>query len=1191
MQTSSPLHPRARKRIRRRRRLIGLWILMVVVLGLGLNFYLAFQPRQIRLRVERALQEMLRGKIQLADTVEVLWGRGIRLYHLQISSPGAAPGEAALPVFQVERLLVKPRIGKLMLGKFEFDEVVLESPVLYLDQDRDQPWSFERILAPGILTALQEGRALSGGADRVRWQDEMARLPRIRILDGALYLRSVEFPSGPPQEASPPQEAGSPAVRRLDLLEISASLQRAAGGELLLSAAARTPFLHQLEVKGGWKPGTGVLNVQLKLAHLELSAQPWRLIPGVGSKIPAFEGRGFLDVEGGLKFTFADPAAASSPPPPGRPGAGLGLGGALQALSYHFSGQLYQGALYGFSAPAAVPAPAGEGPEGAGRSGRRLALLPKLPFPLERLQGDFLIEDGTLHLKSVDGVLGNGPVQLSGTVAAAPGWDRLLGVKFEVKADSVPVDARLRTVLPEELAAYLDSLQLEGTVGLEMKVEGKSFPARLEDLSARVVLSKGSCHPQPFPFGFSGLAGEVTLQGGKLTVTRPLTGRHGQTTLQLTGWKELGGGGGFEAEALLENLMLDESLRNALPAEGAVYWDEFRPSGLISLAVLARKKSSELEAGAGEGKKLTAPEVVVTATGKHVSILYERFPYAVEGITGKFIFDQHRKRITLTDLHGFHLQQEITGKGAFELDDSGKFLVELHCNSLGVDEDILSALSAESRRLLEDFRFQGRVETDVKVYAVSKASGVAVEANLQILEAEIAYALFPYPLRLAGGRIKAIGEDTFIFEGVKTAPGGFPQATFNGGIGTTGGGRIFEFNLTVSDLTVDGRLQRALPEDLRRFVENLGLEGTFQGELQGTFTYDLDQPSRNRVIYRASRVKARDAGVNFGIKMRGMEAEGEFVGGKNIRGNHYFDGMVHVASAWFNRIHLQDADILYTLGREHPAIQKAREQLQTPSGSRPPAGPQAIMGPGEYRPSARLLARLAPDKIADTFQLEVRASRLYGGKVQGFLYIDVGDRHDLAGEFVAGGIQVAQAAPDVFRVQGSDVTGEARGQVSFHGKTGDLRSLSGQGEGIIEKARLMDLPLFVGVVSLLFLQPSSRPHFREVETHYEIHDGKFWAGSAGIAIRGDAVNLNGGGTLDFEGNLDLALTPYFLNLRIPLVDTVVDLVKKTLLQVWVDGKLEEPRARLVTGAGLIRVPIDTKPAEGQRVFPSELKPK
>jgi hypothetical protein len=248
--------------------------------------------------------------------------------------------------------------------------------------------------------------------------------------------------------------------------------------------------------------------------------------------------------------------------------------------------------------------------------------------------------------------------------------------------------------------------------------------------------------------------------------------------------------------------------------------------------------------------------------------------------------------------------------------------------------------------------------------------------------------------------------------------------------------------------------------------------------------------------------------------------------------------------------------------------------------------------PVEFRPGARLVSRLVPEKVGDTFQMQVSSGDLYGGNVQGFLYIDVGDRHDLGGEFIAAGIQVARAAPDVFRVPGNDLTGEARGRVSFHGKTGDGHSIIGAGEGFIEKARLMNLPLFVGIVGLLFLQPSSRPHFREVETRYDIRDGKFWAaGAQGIAIRGDSVNLSGGGTLDFEGKLDLSLTPYFINLSIPVVDTILDLVKKTLLQVWVDGKLEEPRARLVTGAGLIRVPLDTRPAEGKRPYPDELKPK
>ena len=160
------------------------------------------------------------------------------------------------------------------------------------------------------------------------------------------------------------------------------------------------------------------------------------------------------------------------------------------------------------------------------------------------------------------------------------------------------------------------------------------------------------------------------------------------------------------------------------------------------------------------------------------------------------------------------------------------------------------------------------------------------------------------------------------------------------------------------------------------------------------------------------------------------------------------------------------------------------------------------------------------------------------------------------------------------QAEGKDLAGLARGVIAFDGVTGDVRSLSGAGEGHIEEAKLVDLPLFVSLIGLLFLKPSANPHFNKVAIRFEISGGKFRSpGPDGIKISGDTVHLLGSGDLDFEGNLDISLTPHFLSFRIPILDHIFDLLKKTFVRIAVKGKLEKPNVRLVSGAGLLRIPI------------------
>jgi hypothetical protein len=76
--------------------------------------------------------------------------------------------------------------------------------------------------------------------------------------------------------------------------------------------------------------------------------------------------------------------------------------------------------------------------------------------------------------------------------------------------------------------------------------------------------------------------------------------------------------------------------------------------------------------------------------------------------------------------------------------------------------------------------------------------------------------------------------------------------------------------------------------------------------------------------------------------------------------------------------------------------------------------------------------------------------------------------------------------------------------------------------------------------------------------------------------------------MDFAGNLDLSLSPEFIRLKIPLVDQVLELLKKGLAQVWVTGEITKPSVRFVTGAGVIQVPIDTRAKPADRPLPGDL---
>jgi hypothetical protein len=236
-----------------------------------------------------------------------------------------------------------------------------------------------------------------------------------------------------------------------------------------------------------------------------------------------------------------------------------------------------------------------------------------------------------------------------------------------------------------------------------------------------------------------------------------------------------------------------------------------------------------------------------------------------------------------------------------------------------------------------------------------------------------------------------------------------------------------------------------------------------------------------------------------------------------------------------------------------------------------------------------MLERLVPEKAVDAFQMSVHSPDIYGGVVDGFLYVDTGDLNDFGGHFIGKALDVAKAADDVFGATGTGTSGAASGEIGFAGALDDRASISGQGKGRIEEARLIELPLFFGVLSALFGEDSSRHYFTGVTLQYEIKDGKFVASTRdGIEIRSPGLKLFGGGTMDFAGNLNLTLEPRLLNFRIPVVEQLFSLIKKGVAQVLLTGNLTKPETKFATAGGLIHIGIDA-PGDPEVPLPSDLR--
>lgn len=798
---------------------------------------------------------------------------------------------------------------------------------------------------------------------------------------------------------------------------------------------------------------------------------------------------------------------------------------------------------------------------GTGRLGRVTLSSPALPYAIAGLEGELRFGQDFVACSGIRGTFGRSPVSASGR-AEIPGGLSLPARGLEkgtwraaIAVASLEIEPRLRAALPEELRGFLERYGLEGALDIEAWIEG-SFdrPVRPEDIRAVVRFADASISFQGFPYRVRGLTGSIAIEDGRLLIPAPIEARWGAFEGSLSGpGGDLRRCGDADVTIRLRSVPLDETFRAALPPSVLETWDAFQVAGSADAEIRVTRAPPE-RPGGGPGAPCAPTHVRISAVPRGARICYRKFPYEVTDISGRIEIDVVGKRVRFEGLEGRHGSAKIAAEGVLEHGSPYLFSLALSSDALPIDGDLRDALPPSERETVEDFGLGGTVRAGVQIRADAPGAS-RFSAELGAVAVRLSARRFPYPLDLVEGRVRIAEDGTADWSGLATAPGSKPYVVLGGRLARDGSAREVRIEVDFESVDFDDKLRDALPPHLERATSNMGLGGLFRGRIEIVRRTDASRPGSSELRYEGKNVSVRSGSVDFGLRIRDLEARADFSG--DLSGETgVIEGEVSVRSGKFNRLRLSEGVVQFALGKElsRPASDLSGE-----------GGGSAAVGEG----LREKVAGADPKRLLD---LAVRSEDLYGGALRGRFLLDVGDGGDFAGECAAEGVQVSRAAGDVFETAVRRASGRARGRVSFAGKNRDARSIAGSGSCRVEDARLVEVPLFLDVGRLLFGEAAGSGHFREVRMDFRIEDGKFIADPpSGVEILSPSLKLAGGGTMDFRGNLDLLLEAQILGVRIPLVDEIFSLLKKGLARISIVGNLSKPKVEFVTGAGMLRI--------------------
>ena len=396
-----------------------------------------------------------------------------------------------------------------------------------------------------------------------------------------------------------------------------------------------------------------------------------------------------------------------------------------------------------------------EGPIGSAPT----AILREVNITIESGGKGILQFDGTAKGDSFDRAALQGSVNIvTGRVDVAGDLDRF----------AIPNPARGR--MPPEFRSPVAELGFTGGE-VDLRIAKLVFDPKAKsrwyyDLAGYLRSGDWNCPKLPFPL--NGVSGGFSARNGAITLQR-VDGHYGTTIVRVEKARYVLGAGPaenapFEFQGEIEDLKLDQKLRDWTPKKFAKIWDDFQPSGRVSVkANLERSR---------EGGPINRYIVVDC---HDVGMVYELFRYPIEHIQGQLILEGDKLHIVdmFTTPSG---GKPLLANGTI-LNPGPRGIVTLNFESGGlpINKALYDAVPPDVRGFFNDFRPTGIVKGTLTLHRAPpenpaddpKKGKVAIDAELDLGErCGITWVGMPYPIDDLTGHLE-IHPNVWIFKNMR----------------------------------------------------------------------------------------------------------------------------------------------------------------------------------------------------------------------------------------------------------------------------------------------------------------------------------------------------------------------------------------------------------------------------------------
>jgi len=362
------------------------------------------------------------------------------------------------------------------------------------------------------------------------------------------------------------------------------------------------------------------------------------------------------------------------------------------------------------------------------------------PYAMEHIKGQIGLTEKSASLKGLKGRHGQVELAIDGEVNDfGSDWK----YDLQISSDNMLLDSDLFNALTPDQQKLWSAFTPTGTVGINY-AQKRTTPKHHQSSIIVRLLGVDSRYAG-FSYPLKNASGQLFLSRDEVVFSDAVSQWDGRR-ITVNGKAGPGEGGGprYDFEVKAENIPLDSTLAEALPAPQREFYNQFEMSGHVDATIKVSNPTGKPGAGT----------FLADVFPKGGSVKARILPISIDDLTGKIVFKP--EVVDIENLGGRYGEGKVGLSGSVwpaEGEGEMRYCLSMRAEKVELNQELVTALPGPLSQLVGYLRPAGQVSLTADM---SKNGGPDCPDNRLVIECmgnKIECNFMPYPLQDISGRI------------------------------------------------------------------------------------------------------------------------------------------------------------------------------------------------------------------------------------------------------------------------------------------------------------------------------------------------------------------------------------------------------------------------------------------------------